>query len=194
MKKAKRRYQLRARGEQVAQTRARIVEAIMRLHGEVGPRYTTVSAIADRAKVERLTVYRHFQDEAAMFAACSRRYFELNPPPDPASWAGEIDPAGRTRRGLKELYAFFGRTAPMFEKVYRDANEFVSLKKILDQFGDYLRNLADDLAAAWPPNQAASRRRVLLRHMVKFATWQSFEADGVDDEHKIELILECLSG
>jgi len=194
MKKAKRRYKLRARGDLVAKTRARIVEAIMQLHGEVGPRNTTVSAIADRAGVERLTVYRHFQDQAAMFAACSHRYMELNPPPDPSAWAGEIDPARRTRRGLEDLYTLFGRTSPMFQKIYRDVNEFVSLKKIMDQFDAYLRNLADDLAAAWPRNQAAARRRAILRHMVKFATWQSFEADGVDDEYKIELILQCVSG
>jgi len=194
MKKVKRRYELRARGEEVAKTRARIVEAIMRLHGEVGPRNTTVSAIAERAGVERLTVYRHFKDEAAMFAACSHRYMELNPPPDPSAWAGEIDPARRTRRGLEDLYAFFGRTSPMFEKIYRDVSEFASLKKIMDQFDAHLRHLADDLAAAWPRNQAAARRRVILRHVVKFATWQSFEADGVGDEHKIELILQCVSG
>src|SRR5262245_61760167 len=118
MKKVKRRYRLQARGAHVAKTRVRIVDAIMRLHGEVGPRNTTVSAIAARAGVERLTVYRHFQDEAAMFTACSHRYMELNPPPDPSAWAGEIDPARRTRLGLKDLYAFFGRTSPMFEKIY----------------------------------------------------------------------------
>jgi AcrR family transcriptional regulator len=192
MKKVKRSYVLRARGEQVAETRARIVEAIMRLHGEVGPRNTTVSAIAELAGVERLTVYRHFRDEGAMFAACSHRYMELNPPPDPSAWAGEIDPVRRTRRGLEDLYAFFGRTSPMFEKIYRDLGEFASLKKIMEQFDAYLRNLADVLAAAWPRNQAASRRYVTLRHAVKFATWQSFEADGVGDEHKIELILQWL--
>src|SRR6187549_2971348 len=151
MKKATRRYVFKARGEQMAETRARIVEAIMRLHEEVGPRNTTVSAIADRAGVERLTVYRHFKDEAAMFAACSHRYMELNPPPDPSAWAGQIDPARRTRRGLEDLYAYFGRTSSMFEKIYRDVSEFVSLKKIMDQFDAYLRNLADDLAATWPP-------------------------------------------
>jgi AcrR family transcriptional regulator len=192
MKKVKRSYVLRARREYVAETRARIVEAIMGLHGEVGPRNTTVSAIAERAGVERLTVYRHFRDEAEMFAACSHRYMELNPPPDPSAWAREIDPARRTRRALEDLYAFFGRTWPMFEKIYRDVDEFVSLKKIMSQFDAYLRNLADDLAAAWPPNRAAARRRMILRHGVKFATWQSFEADGVADEHKIELILDWL--
>jgi len=193
MKKLKRRYELRARGEQVAKTRARIVEAIMRLHGEVGPRNTTVSAIAARAGVERLTVYRHFQDEAAMFAACSHRYMALNPLPDPAAWAGEPDPTRRARRGLADLYAFFGRTSPMFEKTYRDVGEFVSLKKILEQFDAHLRSLADDLAAAWPRDKAAARRRVILRHAVKFATWQSLEAEDVNNEEKIELMIAWLS-
>jgi AcrR family transcriptional regulator len=193
MKKVKRRYELRARGEQVAKTRARIVEATMRLHGEVGPRHTTISAIAARAGVERLTVYRHFQDEAAMFAACSHRYLELNPPPDPSAWAGELDPARRARRGLGALYAFFGRTSPMFEKIYRDLGEYVSLKRIMDQFDAYLRNLADDLAAAWPRDKVAARRQVILRHAAKFATWQSFEAEGVDHKQKIALILQWLS-
>jgi AcrR family transcriptional regulator len=193
MKRVKRRYVLRARRERVAETRARIVEAIMRLHGEVGPRNTTVSAIAARAGVERLTVYRHFQDEAAMFTACSRRYLELNPPPDPSAWAGEIDPARRTRRALADLFAFFGRTSPMFEKIYRDVGEYVSLKKIMDQFDAYLRSLADDLANGWPRNKAATRRRVILRHATKFATWQSLEAEGVTNEEKIELMIAWLS-
>src|SRR5678815_277034 len=118
MKKATRRYVFKARGEQMAETRARIVEAIMQLHEEIGPRNTTVSAIAERAGVERLTVYRHFKDEAAMFAACSHRYLELNPPPEPSDWVSELDPVARARRGLETLYSFFRRTAPMFEKVY----------------------------------------------------------------------------
>jgi AcrR family transcriptional regulator len=193
MRRAKRRYTLRVRREHLAETRARIVEAIMRLHQEVGPRNTSVSAIAARAGVERLTVYRHFKDEAALFAACSHRYLELNPPPDPSGWAAESDPEQRTRRGLAALYSFFSRTWPMFEKVYRDVGEYPALKQILDQFDAYLRSLADDLADAWPRGKAAARRRVILHHATKFATWQSFEADGVDDQQKITLIVEWLS-
>ena len=193
MKTAKRHYILRARAEQVAETRARIVEAIMELHGEVGPRNTTVSAIAERAGVERLTVYRHFKDEAEMFAACSHRYMELNPPPDPAAWADEAEPVSRARRGLEELYVFFGRTSPMFEKIYRDVGEYTALKKIMDQFDAHLRSLADGLAAAWPRDKAAARRQVILRHAAKFATWQSLEAENVDDKQKIALIIQWLS-
>jgi AcrR family transcriptional regulator len=193
MKKRKRSYVLRARGEKLAGTRARITEAIMQLHGEVGPRNTTVSAIAARAGVERLTVYRHFKDEAAMFAACSERYLQIHPPPDSTAWAGEHDPARRTRRGLGALYAFFGRTAPMFAKIYRDVGEYVALRQIMDRFDAYLRGLADELAAAWPDDPAAPPRQLILRHAAKFATWQSLEAEAVGNEEKVDLMLGWLA-
>jgi hypothetical protein len=80
----------------------------------------------------------------------------------------------------------------MLEKIYRDVGEYVSLKRIMDQFDGYLRNLAEDLAAACPRNQTAARRRVILRHAAKFATWQSLEADGVDNDQKVALILQWL--
>lgn len=193
MKKAKRPYVLRARAGRLAETRARIVEAMMRLHQEVGPRNATVSAIARRAGVERLTVYRHFRDEKAMFAACSNHYLELNPPPQPAAWADEADAGRRTQRGLEELYAFFSRTAPMFEKIYRDMGEYDSLQQIMDGFDAYLRNLAADLATAWRSDQRRARRSVILRHATKFATWQSLTSDGVDNAQKVALMLEWLT-
>lgn len=193
MKKGKRRYVLKARGEQMGETRARIVDALVALHQEVGPARTTISAVAERAGVERLTVYRHFPDDTAMLAACSHRYSELNPPPDPSAWADEADPVRRTRRGLEELYAFFSRTAPMWEKVYRDVAVSVPVKNVLAQFDAHLRSLADDLANAWPRDKAASRRQTILRHATKFATWQSFEADGVDNAHKVALLLDWLA-
>jgi AcrR family transcriptional regulator len=192
MKRAKRRYEQRVRGARVAETRARIVEAIMSLHGEVGPRNTTVSAIANRAGVERLTVYRHFKDEAEMFAACSGRYMELHPPPDPTAWARERDPNRRVRRGLADLYAFFSRTAPMFAKVYLDVDESPALRTIMAQFDAQLGHLADELTSAWPRDKSTRKRQTILRHAAKFATWQSFEAEGVNNEEKIELIIGWL--
>jgi len=192
MKKRKRTYVLKARAEQLAETRARIVEAIMNLHQEVGPRHTTVSAIAKRAGVERLTVYRHFQDETEMFSACSHRYLELNPPPQQTAWANETDPVRRTRHGLEEVYAFFSRTAPMFEMIYRDVSEFPSLKAIMDQFGGYLRSLADDLVEAWPPDERRPARTMILRHATKFSTWQSLAAESATDDQKVGLMLAWL--
>jgi AcrR family transcriptional regulator len=78
----------------------------MQLHEEIGPRATTISAIADRAGVQRLTVYRHFPDETAVFQACTAHWLSLNPPPDPADWAGITDPRNRLRKRT------FARTPP----------------------------------------------------------------------------------
>lgn len=193
MKSGKRRYTLKARGEQMAETRARIVEAIMQLHQEVGPSQTTVSAIAEKAGVERLTVYRHFSNEAEMLAACSHRYFELNPPPNPTAWKAELDPVSRTKRGLADLYAFYGRTAPMFEKVYRDVGLSDATKNVVARFDEHVRGMADVMAAAWPRDQVAARRRLILRHAAKFATWQSLEAEDVSDQEKVALLLDWVS-
>ena len=45
---------MRRRAEQVDQTRQRIVEATVALHGSVGPAATTIAAIAEKAGVTRL--------------------------------------------------------------------------------------------------------------------------------------------
>src|SRR6476619_6543291 len=86
-------YTMRARQENVDQTRLRITEATMQLHEEVGPAATTVSAIAELAGVTRLTVYRHFPDDDALIAACSAHWRGLHPAPDLAGWAAGDAPA-----------------------------------------------------------------------------------------------------
>src|SRR5262249_45249383 len=120
------------------------------------------------------------------------RYLELNPPPIPSDWSRELEPVRRTRRGLEALYSFFRRTAPMFEKIYRDVGESAALAKVMGDFDTYLRSVADDLADAWPRDKRGSRRTI-LRHAAKFATWQSLQAERVDDAGKAALILQWLS-
>src|SRR5436190_10302006 len=93
-------YRKRRRAELEAHTRRRITESAAELHGTVGPARTSVSAVAERAGVRRSTVYRHFPDEAALFAACTSHWMAANPMPDPAGWAGIEDPDGRLRRAL----------------------------------------------------------------------------------------------
>src|SRR4051795_10049597 len=83
---AKRKYELKKRAEQMGETRRRITEAAIDLHGTVGPSRTTLSAVAERAGVERRTLYRHFPTEADLFAACSADYFSANPWPDLDAW------------------------------------------------------------------------------------------------------------
>jgi hypothetical protein len=80
----------------------------------------------------------------------------------------------------------------MFAKVYLDVDEYPALKKIMDLFDTQLRYLADDLAAAWPRDKSTRKRQIILRHAARFATWQSFEAEGVDNQEKIDLMTAWL--
>src|SRR5512139_1225673 len=117
-----RRYRKRLRAEQEAETRQRITEAAVKLHGTVGPAKTTVSGIAREAGVQRATVYRHFPDENAIYEACTSHYNSLHPPPDPTRWAGIDDPDDRLRVALRDVYAFYAETRQMLESTGRDAD------------------------------------------------------------------------
>src|SRR5689334_2864501 len=117
----RRKYELKQRAAEMAETRLRITEAAVELHGTVGPSRTTVSAIADRAGVQRGTVYRHFPDDEALFAACSSHWNARNAPPDPSPWASIGDPDERLRTALLDLYRWYERVEPMLVNLFRDA-------------------------------------------------------------------------
>ena len=167
---------MRRRAEQVGQTRQRIVEATVELHGSVGPAATTIAAIAQAAGVTRLTVYRHFPDEAALFGACSAHWISQQQLPDPAAWSGIGDPAARLRAGLADLYRFYRAGAGMLTCLYRDlaALPEVYQQALLDQ--DTL--FCDVLAAPFGgTSNQHRRRRALIGHAISFWTWRSLCLD-----------------
>ena len=96
----KRKYELKKRAEEMAETHLRITEAAIELHGTVGPARTTMSAVAQRAGVERRTLYRHFPNEADLFAACSTHYFAAHPFPDLATGARSATPSSGSSERL----------------------------------------------------------------------------------------------
>src|SRR5215203_7546514 len=102
----KRTYRKRRRAERELETRRRITEAAVELHGSVGPAHTTITAVAERAGVQRATLYRHFPDEGALFDACSSHWAAQNPLPDLTEWAAAADPEERLRVALSDLYAW----------------------------------------------------------------------------------------
>ena len=163
---------MRRRAEQVGQTRQHIVEATVALHGSVGPAVTTIAAIADRANVTRLTVYRHFPDETALFDACSAHWLSQQEPPDPGAWAQIPDPVERLRAGLADLYRFYRAGAGMLARVNRD---FAALpeahqRRLQDQAGGHCDLLATPFAG--DPGQRR-RIRAVIGHAISFWTWRS---------------------
>src|SRR6186997_1609303 len=106
MSDGKRKYEKKRRAEAEAQTRRRITESAVELHGSLGPARTSMSAVAERAGVRRSTLYRHFPDERALFGACSAHWGQANPPPDLGPWRAVVDPGERLDAALAELYAY----------------------------------------------------------------------------------------
>lgn len=191
---AKRKYRLGKRATQQEQTRQRIVDAIVALHEEIGPRQTTISAVAERAGVERLTVYRHFPDDASLYGACSARFTELNPPPDPLLWQQITDAAARTGAALEALYAYYRHAARMLDRLYRDVDLIPALKEVMSDFERYLDAITDDLLASWQPSRpSVDSARAALRHAISFRTWQSLSVLGLDDERITRMMGELIA-
>jgi AcrR family transcriptional regulator len=178
MSDKRRPYRMKRRAELEEQTRLRIAESAVALHEELGPAQTSISAIAERAGVRRSTVYRHFPDEEALFAACSTHWGAAHPPPDPRSWSSIEDPAERTRTALRELYAFYAGTEAMYVSLLRDEALVPAVQRRLRDFYDYLRAIQDDLAAR--RGLRGRRARYLtaaIGHALAFPTWRSLTHD-----------------
>jgi AcrR family transcriptional regulator len=184
-----RRYQLRKRADAMEATRRRITEAAVDLHGSVGPARTTITAIAERAGVQRQTVYRHFPTDDDLFAACSQLHYETDRWPDPERWRAIADPAERLAGALDELYAYYERNEAVWTNVLRDETLVESVASTLKGFWGYLDDAAAALAAGW--GARGGRRRVLLaaaRHAVDFHTWRSLARDrGLSRAAVVEL-------
>jgi AcrR family transcriptional regulator len=196
MSDQKRPYRMTRRAELEEETRRRITESTVALHEELGPARTSISAVAERAGVRRSTVYRHFPDEAALFAACSSHWRAANPPPDPAVWAAIADPAIRTETALRELYGFYRRTEPMYTSLLRDEPVHATVRRLLRGFHDYVRAIEDVLMARRGLRGGAARRtRAAIGHALAFPTWRSLTREhGLDDEDAVRLMCLLVDG
>src|SRR5918997_4439205 len=123
-------YTLKRRAEQQAETRQRIVEAAVDLHSSLGPARTSLSMIAERAGVQRHTLYAHFPDERSLLMACSGHTYERDPPPDAAPWRSIEDRQERLRVGLTAIYGWYERNGQRVGCVLRDAEHHALTKEI----------------------------------------------------------------
>jgi AcrR family transcriptional regulator len=171
-----RKYEQRRRAESQEETRRRIAAATAELHATVGPARTTISAIAERAGVQRLTVYRHFPTEQELFAACSAHWLAGSPPPDPAPWRAIEDPDERLATALTQLYRWYGDNEGMIGNTERDAPQLPALAEIADPSA-YLEPVREILLAGRDGGRAA------IGHALAFSTWRSLvRGQGLSDE------------
>lgn len=144
----KRRYQLKQRAEAKDDTRKRIVEAAIELHQSKGLSATSFADIAARAKVGRVTVYRHFPDETALVSACSGQYFSRHPPPDIEAWTRIKDANKRLLHALEQTYRYHQQTEPMMSSVLPEARDLAIMKP----YHAHWRRAAEVLAEPFAPS------------------------------------------
>jgi AcrR family transcriptional regulator len=183
----KRSYRLKQRAEGQGRTRQKIVDAAIELHQTKGLAATAVSDIAERAKVGKVTVYRHFPDEAALVSACSGQYFQRHPFPDPEDWRRIEDASERLRRGLRDTYAYHRATEPMMTRVLAEARDL----PVMVPYHTHWQRAADVLAGAWP---ASARRKAVLKAALalalSFDTWHLLvRSQRLTDDQAIELMM-----
>ncbi|ODR99282.1 hypothetical protein AUC68_04610 [Methyloceanibacter methanicus] len=183
---------MRRRAASQEETRRKIVEATMHLHEELGPRNTTISSIAERAGVQRLTVYRHFPDEMAVFQACTSHWLEQHPLPDPADWANERDPLARYRAAIRAFYDYFAGTRRMWTVSFRDVAEVPALQQPMADVAAFLDDVADDLIRAFGKAASSDQIAATIRHALHFLTWAELEDQGLDTDRKLELVTHWL--
>jgi AcrR family transcriptional regulator len=173
MSPEKRKYELRKRADSMAETRDRITAAAIELHTTLGPSRTTISAVAERAGVQRHTVYRHFPTDADLFAACAGHFYAADPLPDPAA-------------GLDELYAYCERTGDAWEIILRDAHLVEAVSDAMIPFRELLAEAARALAGDGGPVALAA-----ARHAVDFQTWRSLR--GIPRADAVALMTAMLA-
>ena len=187
MSSEKRKYELKARAKAQEQTRGRIAAAASELHEEVGIGHTTVSDIARRAGVQRVTVYNHFADLEALLPACSAHWLERHPMPAFTAAFSLEDPRERVRAVLAQLYPWYRENERMQLRVQGERSTVPELERWMARTSDAaLGGLADALA------DGAERTRTLIRLALDFWTWRRLSTEGLDDDEAARMMSELL--
>ena len=167
-------YTLKKRAEKQADTRQRIVEAALDLHGSIGPAATTISMVAERAGVQRHTFYAHFPDERSLLMACSGLHLEREPMPDAEPWRTMEDPRERLRVGLASIYGWYESNAELMTNVLRDAESHQLTREIAAlRFGPLMAAYHEVLGTG-----LSLKQRTMLQLALSFFTWRTLVRDS----------------
>jgi AcrR family transcriptional regulator len=186
-------YRMGRRRDQLDATRRRIAEAAFELHATVGPAQTSVSAVAERAGVQRHTVYHHFPDLGSLFRACTEHGMQVTRTPEAARWRATEDPRVRLREALSELYAYYRANARLLGNIVRDAQLMADVGGS-EAFVDRMTELFFALADGWTGDAATQRLQMAaIGHAMAFETWRSLTDKGLSDAEAGDLMVRLVT-
>jgi AcrR family transcriptional regulator len=182
-------YTLKKRAEQQAETRQRIVEAAVELHSTVGPSVTTLSMIAEKAGVQRHTLYAHFPDERSIFMACSGLAHERDPSPTADAWRGIADRTERLTAALTDIYGWYERNASLLTNVMRDIERHPMVQEIQ-------RTRVAPIRKGWHEllgEKLNARQRAMLHVTLGFYTWRALVREaGLSQKVAVAVMVQAV--
>ncbi len=189
-----RKYNMSKRAAAVAQTRQRIVDATLELHGEQGIAATSWDDIAARAGVGVGTVYRHFPSLDELIPACGEITMQVVALPAPAAvralFEDAMEPAQRIERLVGEAFTIYERGAPQLRAIRREADVHPRVGQERDQLDAALSALVD---TALGPLDATAQDRALARAMVDLNTWEALRDHGLAPAESVAAISDMLA-
>jgi AcrR family transcriptional regulator len=184
-------YTLKKRAEQQAETRQRIVDATVELHGSIGPARTTLSMIAERAGVQRHTLYAHFPEERELFLACSGHVYAQDPLPDGNAWRAIADPRERLRVALTEVYDWYGRHHQLVACVMRDVEFHPPTQEVTALRVAPVRAVWHEVLGAG----LSATQRALVHLALSFYTWRTLTREGgLQQGAAVDAMMETVLG
>ena len=190
-------YRMRQRQATLDATRDRIAAAAFELHREVGPAHATISAIGERAGVQRHTVYRHFPDVVELIRACTIHGMEVTNLPDPEPWRVISNPSHRLRVALGAMYPYYRANEQLIGNILRDLPVMPELAAGSAPYQDHLSRIWGAVLEPWVEvaGPAGERVRALVSTALEFGTWQALtRRGGLTDEDAVETMLRAVEG
>jgi AcrR family transcriptional regulator len=185
-------YRMRKRAEDVEATRRRITEAAVELHTTIGPAATSISALAEKAGVTRVTVYKHFPDDVALFTACSQHWFAAHPAPDPAEWLAIADPRERLVRAIRDVHDWYARNADDLRALRSDIDVAPPVLRAADTAAEHQR--VELLTKDFRLQRSAMRRlRAVVAHVLDFWTWNSLTSGGLSSKEATDVCTQFVA-
>ena len=147
--------------------------------------------VAEKAGVQRHTLYAHFSDERSLLMACSGHVEDRDPIPDAATWRGIAEPRKRLRAGLGAVYAWFERNEKLLASVLRDAEHHALVHEISQlRYGPSIAAWHDVLGVKLKRKQQA-----MLHLALSFHTWRSLVREGgLDSAAAIDAMIAAIMG
>jgi AcrR family transcriptional regulator len=178
----------------VEETRRRIVNATVILHGQQGILATSWEDIAKKADVALATVYRHFPSLEELVPACGEQVTAVMKPPtlETACVTFSDTPArsGRIELLVRELFEFYDRGRTFLDAALQDANQVPALA---GWFAAWDRTREEIVREALQPEGAGETDVQKIVALTDFRVWLSLSDQKVPMEEAVATVSEMLS-